>query len=219
MTRRPGGRSWLWLVGLASLAFAAVPVRADQVVVTFDDLVGQTSVPDGYGGINWGGVWTYYGWPQSPYTPTSPPDRVYTPSTGAGEYQFSFVTPDTTFQGAWFAGAQGTSVRFNLYDDGVLVHSTSDLFVGAAPVFLASGYAGAVDVVGVYSNVNDWFVMDNVTYVTSVPEPASALAAALGALGLLGYRWVGKRKRPAVAEVKDGNGPPSCLADLAEGRR
>src|SRR4051812_10099560 len=75
------------LLGLALLALAAAPAQADPVVVSFDDLVGQATVPQGYGGINWGGVWTSYDWAQAPYTPHSPPNtsRVYTPATGEGE--------------------------------------------------------------------------------------------------------------------------------------
>ena len=58
------------------LVFGSVGM-AGAVVVNFDDLVGQALVPNGYGGINWNDEWTYYGWTQDPYNPSSPPARVW----------------------------------------------------------------------------------------------------------------------------------------------
>ena len=148
------------------------PSHADTVV-TFDDLPDGT-VPDGYGGINWGGVWTAYSEPQYPYTPESSPSRVYTPQTGAGEYTFSFVTPGQVFDGAYFAGNSSATVYFDLYYNSSLVWTSASLDPSDTPTYLASGYSGPVDTVGVYSASNDFYVMDNVTYGTaSVPEPSS----------------------------------------------
>ncbi len=102
-------------MGLALAMFGAIPASSHAgVVVTFDDLPDGT-VPDGYGGINWGGVWTNYTEPQFPYTPESPPGRVYTPETGAGEYSFSFVNPGQVFNGAYFAGDSSATLYFDLY--------------------------------------------------------------------------------------------------------
>jgi hypothetical protein len=175
------------VVALALLA-ATLAATASAAVVTFDDLPGENvAVPDGYGGINWGGNWTYYGSVQPPYTPHSPRNRVY---DRASEGIFSFVTPDQTFDGAWFAGMDSTTVQFRLYDNGVLVASSAVLGTSATPVFLASGYAGTVDEVRVFSNAPDFFVMDDVTYGTAqaaVPEPSS-LAMLAGGLVLLAGR-------------------------------
>jgi hypothetical protein len=182
-------KSAVWVVAVALLASGA----ASAAVVNFDDLSGSGAVADGYGGINWGGVWTYYDSPQPPYTPSSGLERVYTPGTGSGEYTFSFVTPDQLFNGAWFAGTDTTTVEFNLYNDGSLVWTSASLGTTSTPTFLSSGYSGAVDVVGVFSNANDFYVMDDVTYggdVTAAPEPAtmSLVLVSLVGLGVLRRR-------------------------------
>jgi hypothetical protein len=172
---------------LCAFAFVLlISSAASAAVVNFDDLVGSALVPDGYGGINWGGAWTYYDSSQSPYNPESNFERVY--DLGSAEGQFTFVTPDQVFNGAWFSGLDTTTVEFNLYNDGSLVWTSAILGTTSTPTFLSSGYSGAVDVVGVSSNANDFFVMDDVTYggTTVAPEPAT-MGLVLMSLAGLGF--------------------------------
>jgi MYXO-CTERM domain-containing protein len=182
---------------------AAGRSSAASIVVTFDDLPGQGVVPDGYGGINWQGHWSYYHFDQSPYNAHSGTGRVYTDysqpvANGSGENTFAFVAPQH-FLGAWFSGYDFASVRFNLYLNGQLVHTTNDLAMSGTPMFLGSGYAGPVDQVGVWSNKQDFYVMDDVTYGQgNAPEPASWTLAGLGAVGLLALV---RRRRAAVVDV------------------
>jgi len=188
------------LVALVVLLAASFCAKADTVVVGFDNLVGQAAVPDGYGGIDWGGNWTYYGFSQTPYTPDSAPNRVYTPATGKGEYTFSFLTPEV-FDGAFFSGFASAAVNFNLYDSvGNLLWTSSTLDPSSTPTFLSSGFSGLVSKVGVFSSSNDFYTMDDVTYetataTTATPEPGTMLLLATGILGLAGI----KKSRKAVS--------------------
>lgn len=181
-------------IAAAALAFSAT--RAEATVVNFDDiLTNSLLVPDGYGGIDWGGDWRAYNAPQSPYNPSSGATRIYSTLAPDTRTDFSFSTP-AIFQGAWFAGDTGVNpVRFEMYLAGALVGSSSMLDLSEIPTFLSSDYAGPVDnvvVVGPSGN----FAMDDVTYeanVASVPEPSSFAFATLTLTGY-GARCLRRRR-------------------------
>lgn len=179
----------------AMLATGAVAVAlsmaaaAEAAVVTFDDLSGQGTVADGYGGITWDSNWTYYDDSNYPYTPASGASRVYVNYDGHtdGVYEavgFRFSGP-VVFDGAYFAGAPNMGVSLQMYLKGVQVATTDTLYQTSTPTFLASGYAGQVDEVRVYGP-NDYYVMDDVTYTAApAPEPA-AWALMIVGFGLAG---------------------------------
>ena len=168
-----------WLL-CATLMCFGLTQHAHAGTVTFDDL-GSTcdntsgNVPDGYGGFNWGGVWTCYTFVQDPFNPNSSPGRVY---DDVSEGQFSFITPGE-FDGAWFSGPGSTTVQFALYtnlSDVVPVALSGILTTSGTPAFLASGYLGAITKIGVITNAPDEFIMDDVTYnggSSAVPEPST----------------------------------------------
>ena len=164
---------WLKLSFLLCAMILAVSVRAEAgtTVVTFDDIP-DGLVPDGYGGINWGGQWTSYSNPQPPYTPESDPARVYTFDAQAS---MTFVTPGQVFDGAFFSGNAFATVQFEMIFNGMQVGLSGILAPSSTPTFLSSGYSGPVDEVLVLSPSPDFYVMDNVTYGTAaaVPEPSS----------------------------------------------
>ncbi len=80
------------LVASGMMAGAA---NAGTTVVTFDDL-SDGLVPAVYDGIIWAQNWEVYGEAQNPYTPESPPNRIFTnytyfPLGQLGTDTFSFV--------------------------------------------------------------------------------------------------------------------------------
>ncbi|MBL1216098.1 MAG: hypothetical protein D8M59_01235 [Planctomycetes bacterium] len=149
---------------VAAGAILAMGLSASADVINFDDLVGQASVPPGYGGVsNWYG-WQYYDWAQPPYNPSSEPCRVY-PTGGTGQFDFA---ADVTFDGAFFNG-YGTGHGFDpiymeLFSGGSLVHTSAviDLDGSGVGQWLDSGYAGSIDSVNVVGYLG-YFIMDDVT--------------------------------------------------------
>jgi hypothetical protein len=178
-------------VFLGSLNVASSTAEAGTVVVNFDDLTGTGTVADGYGGINWGGEWTYYDNEQFPYTPASPNTRVYGVNPIIGGYSpapsFTFGS-NAVFDGAYFSGFDYSKVHFELYLNGNLVHTSATLVPSDVPAFLDSGYSGQVDKVTVIAAAPGYYVMDNVTYDTintnAVPEPSSVVMLGAGGLAL-----------------------------------
>jgi hypothetical protein len=164
-------RALLLLVVLASTSTLGAEV------VTFDDLpdppgANTLPIPNSHGGIVWTGNWWYYTFEQDPYNPASSPARAYLESGGGF---FSFAAPAVTFGGAYFAGQSTSTIRFDLYNNGVLVATSDTITLSNLPTFLASGYSGPVDAVEVLGSPGA-FVMDDVTYtINAVPEPASWL--------------------------------------------
>jgi hypothetical protein len=172
--------------GFLAAGLMAIAPMVSATVLTFDDLTGQAAMPANYMGFDFS-AWTHYDFDQPPYTPASPPTRLYTFDANAPVSSAA----DFTFDGAFFSGEQDATVTFELYDNGVLVHTSSTLAPTVVPAFLSSGYGGLIDEVVVVSPRPDFYVMDNFTFNGSVPEPAT--------LALLGIAVVGlgfSRRRP-----------------------
>ncbi|HEY1396361.1 PEP-CTERM sorting domain-containing protein [Roseateles sp.] len=166
------------------LALAIAAPFASATVVTFDDLTDDGFVPANYAGLDWSASsWFQYAGEQAPYTPHSGDRRATLGFDGSSATSaIGFLSP-STFQGAWFSGFDGVNVAIDLYLGGALVASTSLLNLSDSPAFLTSGYTGLVDRLVFRSNDPAFFVMDDLTYASAVPEPASG-ALALGGLAV-----------------------------------
>jgi hypothetical protein len=174
-------------IGTISLALGLTVMAAAgaQTVLNFDDVdtsPGVVSMPAGYGGLNWGGNIGLWGSPQPPYNPQSIPNRVLfnrSGESGVAESDATFIGGPKTFDGAYFTGGAGTA-QFNLYSGATLVATSGILNLSSTPTFLASGYSGPVDKVGIVGD-RGFFAMDDFTY-EPVPEPSTLGLLALGGL-------------------------------------
>lgn len=150
---------------------------ADTIVLDFEDLSPTGGpfqpMPTGYGGIEWSDIYWPYDEAQDPFNPSSgivriAGNRVPRADDPIPRGQLQFVTPDQVFIGAWFAGPsppQVVEVQFQLFNDGVLVHTSATLQMSPVPTFLASGYDGPVDAVTIVGPEGE-FVFDDLSYST-----------------------------------------------------
>ena len=187
---------------VAASALACAPASAD--IISFDGLRSAGPMPAVYRDVAWERGWYYLTSAFPPFDAHSNPTRLF---SDAAEKSFSFLDGDKIFKGAWFAGYY--YVSFNLYNDGVRVHSSPVLeMFGEGPAqFLASGYKGFVDTVTVVG-VAGAYVMDDVTFRGEVPEPgmpelfiAGMLAAAVLNVGLRKTAKPDPAVIPTLAEI------------------
>lgn len=183
-----------------SLALAG-SAWAGTTVLGFDDIQtngGVVNLPTGYGGFSWPstmGVWEG----QGDYPYESPPNVVLFNNNGNYGYletDIFTLTGTVEFMGAYFSGpASGGPIYFNLYDNGSLVWTSAQLTPNpTTPEFLASGYTGQVNEIGVVGN-DGYFVMDDFTFSSgstgTTPEPSGL---ALFGTGLVAIAGVVRRK-------------------------
>lgn len=201
------------LIVVAIGAFSG-QTAAHTSLLTFEDLnqgsFAYDVMPTPYSGFSFTG-W-YYG-----------PDTFYTPASGIIDLFTDYADPndpgayvitnfnnqitsttDFIFDGAVFSGYSG--VTFELWDNGVLVHTSSSLADALGtdpynPTFLPSEYIGEVDKV-VVRGVQGYYAMDDFTFhpakvVQSVPEVETAALVLLGLAALI----VNASKRTRSTEI------------------
>ena len=178
---------------LAASALAGTPASAE--IISFDGLRTPGPMPAVYRNVAWEQGWYYLTSAFPPFNAHSTPTRVFSDSA---EKSFTFLDGDKIFKGAWFAGYY--YVSFNLYNDGILVHSSPvlEMFGDGPAQFLASGYQGFIDTVTVVG-VTGGYVMDDVTYRGEVPEPGVPELFIAGMLAATVLN-VGLRKPPKLGQ-------------------
>ena len=167
----------------------------NAVVLDFEDLSGQGSMPDPYQSIiDWeNGSWFYYDWVQPPYYPSSGTVRTY--ESGDPNPSWAFLE-DVVYDGSYFSGFSDATVQMDLYLDSSLVWQTGVFAPSSTPTFFATNYSGLVDTVVINTPRPDFWVMDDLTYngdspgpgPPSIPEPATMLLLGSGLIGLVGFR-------------------------------
>jgi len=184
--------------------------QAQAGVVNFeayatDPSYSHGTIADGYGGIQWGAAWEYWVY-NSVFYPTHSGAVSAFPREHDSLASFSFDS--APFAGAWFSGPTFNSVQLELFNAGVLVHTTASLDLSDTTAqFLTSGYTGLVDEVKVLSPNAAFYVMDDVTFGPAIgpasgpstsPEPAGCTLLGIGAVGALGYAGLRRWKNAAA---------------------
>jgi hypothetical protein len=170
------------------LAIAVFAVQGYATTITFEDLSGAGILPTNYHGLTWTD-WAYYDSPQSPYNPSSGVERIYNyPNRdNTNLIQFGGLVDFTSL---WLAG----------YSYGQYIVG----YVGGVPVFTSTAQANDgtpfgnfinvnwnVDAISIFSNNGDYYIVDDVTYNSSVPDVGATLPLlgfSVAALGLLRRR-------------------------------
>jgi hypothetical protein len=153
-------------------------MRAEAIVITFDDLHGAGYLPPNYAGLTWGPAWQYYDSVQSPYTAASGAERIYSYTFGG----FIDFGQDVTFHGSWLASANaGQKMWWEGYNHGFKVFESLH-YAGGTQTFINLNWVG-VDLVKLIDTEYNFFILDNISYDPIAPVPDSFFTVAL--LGLV----------------------------------
>lgn len=185
------------------MAIALIATVTSADVLTFDDVTtavpGLMEIPDGYGGLDWGGnlgvvipsavpEYAISGWINGVVSG----DYV----SGSSQVQLGTVSGATfNFEGAYLTAAWNIGLNVNIrgYNNGSEVYNQSVLVDPWAPVWFAFNFnnideltfisSGGVDAGFEGPGSGEHFVMDDFTYEI-IPEPSST--AMIGLVSVFG---------------------------------
>ncbi|MGA2092889.1 MAG: PEP-CTERM sorting domain-containing protein [Sedimentisphaerales bacterium] len=193
--------TYILVAMICILAFS--PAIAAEIVLTFEDLPTQFPgyLPSGYAGLKWDNYYDapdefspYWLWGSESSNPSySEPHSVNNYLINAFGFSglgFALPNPDTsTLSGAWFTqtNTEWTAdyIRFDGYDSmGNLTEQSAWLTLSLTPRYLEANFGPVSWIIVERSGerTGTYFTMDDLTYNTSVPEPATLLLFALGGI-------------------------------------
>ncbi|MYM22221.1 cellulase family glycosylhydrolase [Duganella sp. FT135W] len=187
-----------FLIGLLISAGLMLATQAQSAPVDFEDLHADgdlTALSSPYAGLNWGEDW-YYGDTTVDGYGNGAHSGVSFVTNGYGVDNLA-VSSTTAFNlaGAWFAapdtnGAVASWINITAYDAANhVIGSTGNVSIGQSYQWVAANFANVSRVS--ITRDDGWFVMDDFTVISAVPEPGSLLMLLAGLAVLI----VAARKR------------------------
>ena len=187
----------------ATVIAGAAPAGA--TVLSFDDLPAATAAfLANYNGFTFGTnnaqttAWLHSSEASTFYVPSSGSVYAVTDAQKSSGDIFEDSQPISRatpfiFDGASFSGIN--QVRYTLYNGSTQVYLSPDSpeLPRGSSIFIPSGYGGLITSV-VISGRQGFFAVDDFTFTSPVPEPATFGMFALGILGICGY-WLARRRR------------------------
>ncbi|WP_332852110.1 hypothetical protein [Duganella sp. S19_KUP01_CR8] len=181
-----------FLIGLFASAGLLLAAQAGAGALNFDDLQADgelTPMTSPYAGLSWSSDWYLGDTSVEGYGNGAHSGALFvTNGYGVDDLGVS-SSVGFNFAGAWFAapatnGATASWINITAYDaDNQLIGGTGKVAIGASYSWVAANFSHVARLN--IARDDGWFVMDDFTLASAVPEPGRALLLGAGLLLLL----------------------------------
>jgi endoglucanase len=182
-----------FLIGLFMSAGLMLATQAQSAPVDFEDLHADgdlTALTSPYAGLNWGEDWYYGDTTVEGYGNAAHSGASYV-TNGYGVDNLAVSSASTfNFAGAWFAapntnGAVASWINITAYDAADhVIGSTGNVSIDSSYQWIAANFSNVARLN--ITRDDGWFVMDDFTLASAVPEPSSAMMLLAGLAMLAG---------------------------------